>query len=155
MKIYNKYLKLDKINDEHVKQYNYNTRSVSYILSKKAIYRIYDNRDLHEIIINDDKIEEIEDYVNDQTHLIDYTIIKKRNTFVSNIPVDHIKRDIIMNYYSLRKNSPIVLVIEKENDNIVDFYFMLRDTYAAYSDADIYNPFILEDIKQFYSLIKL
>ena len=155
MKIYNKYLKLDKINDEHVKQYNYNTRNVSYILSKKGIYRIYDNRDLHEIIINDDKIEEIEDYVNDQTHLIDYTIIKKRNTFVSNIPVDHIKRDIIMNYYSLRKNSPIVLVIEKENNIIVDFYFMLRDTYAAYSDADIYNPFILEDIKQFYSLIKL
>jgi hypothetical protein len=46
-------------------------------------------------------------------------------------------------------------VIEELEDNIYDVYFMLRDTYAAYSDADIHNPFILEDIKKFNNLIKL
>ena len=158
MKIYNKNLKLNKINISDLQEFKYNTRNVSYIYTKKAVYRIYDNNDLHEISIQDGKINNIDNYVNSDTYMIDHTIIKKSNKFVSNIPFDHIKHDIIINYYTLRTRSPIIFVIEIMNNNtnnIYDAYFMLRDTYAAYSDADIYNPFVLEDIGEFCNLIKL
>tara|TARA_B100000035_G_C20873207_1_gene497176 strand:- start:79 stop:546 length:468 start_codon:yes stop_codon:yes gene_type:complete len=155
MKIYNKNLKLDNVKLNEIYDYKYKTRNVSYIYSKKGIYRIYDNNDLHEIYINDGLIDTIDNYVNNESYLIDHTIIKKSNNFVSNIPIDHIKRDIVMNYYTLRNKSPIVLVVEEINNNISDVYFMLRDTYAAYSDADIHNPFVLEDIQQFCKLIKV
>ena len=155
MKIYNKNLKINNIKLNEIYDYKYKSRKVSYIYSKKGIYRIYDNNDLHEIYINDGLIDTIDNYVNNESYLIDHTIIKKSNNFVSNIPIDHIKRDIVMNYYTLRNKSPIVLVIEEINNNICDVYFMLRDTYAAYSDADIHNPFVLDDIQQFCKLIKV
>ena len=57
--------------------------------------------------------------------------------------------------YSLRTKSPIMLVVEQNLDNSVyDVYFMLRETYAAYSNADIHNPFIKEDIGNFSDLMK-
>lgn len=155
MKIYNKNLKINNIKLNEIYDYKYKSRKVSYIYSKKGVYRIYDNNDLHEIYINDGLIDTIDNYVNNESYLIDHTIIKKSNNFVSNIPIDHIKRDIVMNYYTLRNKSPIVLVIEEINNNICDVYFMLRDTYAAYSDADIHNPFVLDDIQQFCKLIKV
>jgi hypothetical protein len=155
MKIYNKNLKINNIKLNEIYDYKYKSRKVSYIYSKKGVYRIYDNNDLHEIYINDGLIDTIDNYVNNESYLIDHTIIKKSTNFVSNIPIDHIKRDIVMNYYTLRNKSPIVLVIEEINNNICDVYFMLRDTYAAYSDADIHNPFVLDDIQQFCKLIKV
>lgn len=155
MKIYNKNLKLQFLDKTKLKDYLYNSRNISYIYSKKGVYRIYDNKDLHEINIIDGKIDNLENYVDGENYLIDYTIIKKNKKFVSNLPLNHIKKDLLVNYYSLRDKSPIIFVIEEIDNNIYDVYFMLRDTYAAYSDADIHNPFILEDIKKFNNLIKL
>tara|TARA_B100000035_G_C21028874_1_gene567444 strand:+ start:2000 stop:2473 length:474 start_codon:yes stop_codon:yes gene_type:complete len=157
MKIYNKNLNLKNLNVDFLQEYKYKTRNVSYIYTKKGIYRIYDNNDLHEINIQDGKIDYIDNYVNKDSYIIDHTIIKKLKKFVSNIPYDHVKHDLTINYYTLRQGSPILFVVEFINDtnNIYDAYFMLRDTYAAYSDADIYNPFVLEDIGEFCNIIKL
>ena len=45
------------------------------------------------------------------------------------------------------------MVCTYENDIIVDFYFMLFKTYAAYSMADLNNFSIKEDIQEFLKLI--
>ena len=155
MKLYDKNLVIHNINLKSLAEYSTKTRDISYIYSDEGIFRIYDKNDLHSIVINDGKLDVLENYVNNHTFVIDHTIIKKQKPFVSHIPTNHVKMDYNINYYTLREKSPIMLVIEKNYDNkICDVYFMLHSTYAAYSDADIHNPFIKDDIKTFYDLLQ-
>jgi hypothetical protein len=156
MKLYNKNLVVHNIDIDKIKEYLIKTRNISYIFSNEGMFRIYDNKDLHKIDIQDGSLEILNNYVNGQNYVIDHTIIKKiPSKNVSHIPIHHVKNDYKVTYYSLRTKSPIMLVIEQHTDNsIYDVYFMLRETYAAYSNADIYNPFIIEDIGNFCNLIK-
>lgn len=155
MKLYNTQLDIAKINTKRLAEYLSDSRNVSYIYSDECVLRIYDNRDLHSIVIQDGALDILENYVNNQTFVIDHTIIKKQKQFISHIPNNHVKKDYKVKYYLLREKSPITMVMEVDyQDRIYDVYFMLRDTYAAYSDADIHNPFIKEDIEMFCDIIK-
>ena len=155
MKLYNKNLVVQYINIEKIKEYIIKTRYITYIITNEGMFRIYDNNDLHKINIQDGKLECLDNYINKHNYVIDHTIIKKEKNIVSHIPNQHIKNDYKVSYYSLRSKSPVMLVIEQNLDNsIYDVYFMLRETYAAYSNADIHNPFIIEDIGIFCNLIK-
>jgi len=155
MKLYNKNLVIRHINIDKLREFIIKTRYISYLLSSEGMFRIYDNKDLHKINIHDGKLEYLDNYVNQHNYVIDHTIIKKEKKNISHIPNQHIKNDYKVSYYSLRTKSPIMLVVEQNLDNSVyDVYFMLCETYAAYSNADIHNPFIKEDIEKFSNLMK-
>ena len=155
MKLYNKNLVIQHVNIDKLKEFFVKTRFISYILSNEGMFRINDNKDLNKINIQDGKLEYLDNYINHHDYVIDHTIIKKVTKTISHIPLQHIKNDYKVSYYSLRSKSPIMLVIEQNLDNsIYDVYFMLRETYAAYSNADVHNPFIIEDIGSFCDLMK-
>ena len=71
-----------------------------------------------------------------------------------NVPNDVLVINKLVKTYRLRDKSPLNMIIEINtgNNKIYDLYFQLNETYAAYSEADIQNEFIKNDL---ISLIKL
>jgi hypothetical protein len=101
-------------------------------------------------MIHDGDIYKFENYINNLSIILDKSIVKKIDKDPSHISNNHDTIDYIQYYYSFQQKSPLYLVVELYQDKqLKDLYFRFEDTYAAYSDADINNPFIKEDIERF------
>jgi len=135
---------------------NYKTKSTHYceLYSKDGIFRIENGHNLKKINFKDGEIKHIQNYLDELPIYIDATLIIKDKYEVSHIPNDFIERKYYVTYYTLRKDSPLIFVVEtEENNDIKDYYFMLYGIYAAYSNADIYNESIKNDIREFLKLV--
>jgi hypothetical protein len=123
---------------------------VKDIYSDSGIFRIENKNNLNQIMIHDGDIYKFENYINNLSIILDKSIVKKIDKDPSHISNNHDTIDYFQYYYSFQQKSPLYLVIEMYKDKqLKDLYFRFEDTYAAYSDADINNPFIKEDIERF------
>ena len=152
MKIYihNNLNNINLNNLKNLEKYISKSVDVKDIYSDSGIFRIENKNNLNQIMIYDGDIYKFENYINNLSIILDKSIVKKIDKDPSHISNNHETIDYIQNFYSFQKKSPLYLVVELfKNKKLKDLYFRFEDTYAAYSDADINNPFIKEDIKRF------
>jgi len=156
MKIYIDKFNYKMINLDKIKPYYINKTKFQEIYSPEGIFRIENNNYLNKLDIIDNDINLIENYINNISIIIDYSIIKKNRNIVSHLPFKHIMIDTFIHTYILRPNSPLILNIEFDNnDNIKNLYFCMGAKFKAYSFADIENFSIKEDFETFINLLKL
>tara|TARA_Y100000992_G_scaffold202117_1_gene137849 strand:+ start:4608 stop:5084 length:477 start_codon:yes stop_codon:yes gene_type:complete len=157
MRIYIENTKINYNNIDQLKKYNVNKYSISEIYSDSGIFIIKNNKNCKQISINDGILFQIIDYTslrgNSYNVIIDKTIIKKSIQPISQIPYDHFVKKINFHEFKENINSPVSFIIEEYNNTIDNFYFMLTDKHAAYSEADIINPFTKESIEFFLKKI--
>jgi hypothetical protein len=146
--------KMSKLN--LISKHKRESYKVTYIYTPEGVYRVDRGHNLRKIDFIDGKIDNIPNYIDKTSITIDHGIIKKRNNNVSHIPFDHFSRKITINHYSLQENSPVNLIVELDDNNeIIEVYFILNSKkYASYSDADIQNPLIKEDVSELFNLLK-
>ena len=152
MKIYihNTLNNINLNNLKNLEKYISKIVNIKDIYSESGLFRIENNNNLNQIMINDGDIYKFENYINNMSIILDKSIVKKIDRNPSHISNNHDTVDYIQHYYSFQKKSPLYLVIELFKDKkLKDLYFRFEDTYAAYSDADINNPFIKEDMQRF------
>lgn len=152
MRIYLEHFNYQNINFNNLNKCNKEERNQIEIYSDEGIYLIENDR-LYKLKLMDGNIERSENYINNINLLIDKTIIKKQQNIVSHVSMNNIKRELKLYYYKLREKSPLRLVLTYENGLLVDMYFMLFETYAAYSAADMDNFSIKEDMNSFLNLL--
>lgn len=156
MKIYIQDFKLNDVNisNKYLQDFCVNVKLYDDMYSNYGIYRIENAKTLRKLEILDGEIIYMENFVNKYNIILDKTIIKKSNDEVLNIPNDVIIKNKIVKSYRLRDKSPLIMIIEinVETNTVYDLYFQLNETYAAYSEADMENEFIKNDL---ISLIKL
>lgn len=140
------------------------TMRVCDLYTDESIFRMENGKRFHRIEIHDGSIETYTDYIDGKTILIDKSIVKTQMDQAYHIPIAHTKLQYTQYYYRLREKSPIYLVIEIMNDSVShslssdnnelkDVFVRFEDNYAAYSDADVENPFTKETINSFLSLV--
>ena len=124
----------------------------NYLYSDSTII-VLERNNFYNLEIKDGEILTYPNYIDNINLTIDTSIIKKKKDYVSHIPNSHIiiKKNIY--YYKLRENSPLTFIIEKTENNIIDFYFILEGYHAAYSNADLNNVTITEDFNDFFNII--
>ena len=156
MKIYIQDLKLDNLNitNKFLQNFCINTKLYDDMYSSYGMYRIENARTLRKLDIIDGEVIYIKNFVEKYNIILDKTIIKKIQEEVYNIPNDVKIVNKIVKSYRLRDKSPLLMIIEinSESNNVHDLYFQLNESYAAYSEADMENEFIKNDL---ISLIKL
>lgn len=152
MKIYihNTLNNINLNNLKNLEKYISKTVNIKDIYSESGIFRIENNNNLNQIMIYDGDVYKFENYINNMPIILDKSIVKKIDKNPQHISNNHDTIDYVQQYYSFEKKSPLYLVIELFQDKkLKDLYFRFEDTYAAYSDADINNPFIKEDMQRF------
>ena len=141
---------------QKIKPYKRDSYKQTYIYSPSGVYRVDNNHNLRKINFIDGNIESIKNYMQNIDITIDHSIIKKQPHIVSHIPHNNFTRNVQLTHYSVQPNSPLNLILENdEQGNISEMYFILNSKkYANYSNADIENPLIKEDIQFLFNLLK-
>ena len=158
MKLYINYpIRYNNFNDlsflDDIIEYNQSKETNVYFYSDNGIYEMKNNNLFKLQICDKDDLQnnssnKVENYIDEYPLYIDHTTIKTMREESYCLPVNHIKKIIQKNVYSLAKNSMVRFVVEidVETDTIKDHYFITRD------DPNI--EWIKEDINTFLSLIK-
>ena len=123
-----------KINFKKIKAYNTHTTTQKNILSDEGIF-ILSNDNLKKLVFIDENYSIVTIHNNQLICDNSKTIYKK----IIKLPFHYNEEDVVINKYSLRKNSPLTLHIETINDTIKDVYFTTSET-------DLTNFSIKEDI---------
>lgn len=152
MRIYLENFNYQNINFNNLKKYNNELKEIIEIYTDNGLFLI-DNKRIFSLKYKDGLIEKCNNYINNINLILDKTIIKKNMNMVSHVPINNIQRKLKLYFFRLREKSPLKLVLTYENDIIVDMYFMLFETYAAYSIADLNNFSIKEDIVEFLNYL--
>tara|TARA_Y100000992_G_scaffold292133_1_gene249327 strand:- start:3869 stop:4327 length:459 start_codon:yes stop_codon:yes gene_type:complete len=152
MRIYLENFNYQNINFNNLKKYNNELKEIIEIYTDNGLFLIENNR-IFSLKYKDGLIEKCNNYINNINLILDKTIIKKNMNMVSHVPINNIQRNLKLYFYKLRDKSPLKLVLTYENNIIVDMYFMLFETYAAYSIADLNNFSIKEDIVEFLNYL--
>ena len=152
MRIYLENFNYQNINFNNLKKYKNELKEIIEIYSDNGLFLIENNR-IFSLKYKDGLIEKCNNYLNNINLILDKTIIKKNMNMVSHVPINNIQRKLKLYFYKLRDKSPLKLVLTYENNIIVDMYFMLFETYAAYSIADLNNFSIKEDIVEFLNYL--
>lgn len=137
------------------KTVNASKTDVVEVYCKNGVFFIENNRIYRINYIDGDK-NIIKNYIDDLELTIDKTIVKKDMKTISCMSNHHVKIHKHIYRFRLRDNSPLFCVVEHDidSDRIYDVYFQLYEKYAAYSNADMDNRFIKEDMSAFIDLIK-
>jgi len=126
-----------KINFSNFKKFHKQTVKKKIIYSNHGIYCL-ENNIFYKIHFYDDKFK----YFN----ILDYKLIcdysRERYTKTHIRPFEYCEKDISIDKYKLRENSTIELCIKKENNKIIDVYFLSKEN-------DEINYSFQEDIIQF------
>lgn len=128
---------------EYLEQEEYST----FLYGNTGVYWINKNKFI-KVQVVDKPVFRVENYINDTPLLIDDSYVKKEREETICLPINHVKKTIKKQIYSLSKFSLIKLVFEIDVDvgRIKDFYFITNESYT--------NEFIKDDISTFLSLIK-
>jgi hypothetical protein len=124
----------------------------SYLYSDNSII-VIERNNFYILEINDGEVLSYPNYIDNINLTIDTTILKKKKEYVSHIPSSHIIVNKNIYHYKLREKSPLTFIVEKAEEKIIDFYFILEGYHAAYSNADLNNVTINEDFKDFFDII--
>jgi len=144
MKIHTKIIKKKHSNLERLDTYFYKSKEVTYLYSHEGIF-IIDGNTIGKCSIIDHPITEKPNYFQDETLLVDPSVIKIDYTN-QQIPYSHeIIKKREMNY-RLRENAMITFRIELVDNEIFDYYFITKENIDNYS--------IKTDIDTFLSLLK-
>lgn len=124
MKIYIPTIKLNNINPSLLEKFLFKKINEVYIYSEEGIIQIQGDKLFKLNIIDEQICKEIK--------LDKFDIITDNSKFVIDceclqVYPYHIEEIIHKYIYKLRKDSIIDLIIEKNNDTIIDFYFYLKD----------------------------
>lgn len=131
----------NKINHKELNKYKIKTYVKKIIYSNEGIYNLQEDS-FYKLQITDDVSEKI--ILCNTQLLCDFSkkVYKKTNKR----PFYYNEREITVDKYILRKNSPLMFCIEYYKNNINEIYFVSKD-------ADIKNFSIQEDIKEFLKYI--
>lgn len=142
------------INNKYLQDFCVLTKLYDDMYSDYGIFRIENARTLRKLNIIDGEIIHMENFIKKMSIILDKTIIKKSQEDVMYVPNDVYIVNKIVKSYQLRTKSPLKMIIETnaKTNEIYDLYFQLNESYAAYSEADMDNEFIKNDL---ISLIKL
>jgi len=130
------------------------------IYSNEGIYVISIYNNIEQLYIQDKEIITIENYYNNNTLLIDNSIILKGD--VHQIPVEHILQSIARYIICTSEKSPIKLVIEYNNDmdyikdnklNNIDIAIPNNFYFETKNEIDLNNECIKKEIIVFLSLL--
>jgi hypothetical protein len=130
------------------------------IYSNEGIYVISIYNNIEQLYIQDKEIITIENYYNNNTLLIDNSIILKGD--VHQIPVEHILQSITRYIICTSEKSPIKLVIEYNNDmdyikdnklNNIDIAIPNNFYFETKNEIDLNNECIKKEIIVFLSLL--
>ena len=149
MRIYIHENNVSNIQYNNISKYLINNDNITEIYSENGIFVITNGKKIKEITIKDGNIYNISNYLPDYNAIIDTSMIFKSKEPVSHIPHEHYYKNINRLEYKEDIKSPVSFIIEICNNKIENAYFMLTDKHAAYSDADIMNPFTKESIQFF------
>lgn len=156
MKIYidNFDFKEININNKYLQDFCVLTKLYDDMYSNYGMYRIENAKILRKLNIIDGEIIHMKNFIKNMNIILDKTIIKKDQEEVMYIPNDVYIVNKIVKSYRLRDKSPLIMILEinTKTNEIYDLYFQLNESYAAYSEADMNNEFIKNDL---ISLIKL
>ena len=124
MKIYIPSIKLNTINPALLEKYLFKKQNEVYIFSEEGIIQIQGEKLF--------KVNVIDEQICKEIKLDKFDIITDNSKFVIEcecvqVYPYHIEEIIHKYIYKLRKDTIIDLIIEKKNDNIIDFYFYLKD----------------------------
>lgn len=154
MRIYIDNLNLKKIDIESFKKYLLYKDNHIEIYSEEGIFVIKNKINCKKISIVDGDILNIKNYIQNYHVTVDKSLIYKTKNTVSHIPYNHFSKEIYKYEYKEHSKSIVSFNIETDNmNNIENAYFMLYDTHAGYSDADLINPFTKESINFFLTII--
>lgn len=128
---------------EHLESEEYST----FIYGNTGVYWINKDKFI-KVQVVDKPVTKIEKYIDNITLYIDDSYVKKEKDNSLCLPIDHVKKTIKKQTYSLSNFSLVKLVFEIDVDvgKIKDFYFITNENYT--------NEFIKDDIRTFLSLIK-
>lgn len=156
MKIYIDNFDLKEINknNKYLQDFCVLTKLYDDMYSNYGMYRVENARILRKLNIIDGEIIHMKNFIKNMNIILDKTIIKKDKEDVMYIPNDVYIVNKIVKSYRLRDKSPLIMILEinTKTNEIYDLYFQLNESYAAYSEADMNNEFIKNDL---ISLIKL
>jgi hypothetical protein len=156
MKIYidNFDLKEVNINNKYLQDFCVLTKLYDDMYSNYGMYRIENAKILRKLNIIDGELIHMKNFIKNMNIFLDKTIIKKDQEQVMYVPNDVYIVNKIVKSYRLRDKSPLIMILEinTQTNEIYDLYFQLNESYAAYSEADMNNEFIKNDL---ISLIKL
>lgn len=155
MRIYIDNMNIQNIDINKLSKYLQQKDKIKEIYSDEGFYRVKNENYCKEITIEDGEIMHINNYINNMKIIVDKSFIYTSKDVVSHIPYNHITHDIQKYTYRELPDSPMCFVVETSIENdIENAYFMLTNKHAAYSDADILNPFTKESIMFFHNLIQ-
>jgi len=156
MKIYIDNFDLKEINknNKYLQDFCVLTKIYDDMYSNYGMYRVENARILRKLNIIDGEIIHMKNFIKNMNIILDKTIIKKAQEEVMFVPNDVYIVNKLVKSYRLRDKSPLIMILEinTQNNEIYDLYFQLNESYAAYSEADMNNEFIKNDL---ISLIKL
>ena len=142
MKLYLEEFALPSVNDKNLYKEIENNK---IILSSDGEYRIINNN-LYKYYIGKNKKDKT--FPN---YLEKYTLLASGGEFIrrkrsSQIPYEHIIKDIQLHKYKLHPKSQTIFIIEKCDNKIIDFYFE--------SPHEARDPSLKEDITSLLSYLK-
>lgn len=149
MRIYILENNISKIKCNNISKYLINNDNITEIYSDNGIFVITNGKKIKEITIKDGTIHNIPNYLPNYNAIVDTSMIFKSKEPVSQIPHEHYYKNINRLEYKEDVKSPVSFIVETCNNEVENVYFMLTDKHAAYSDADIINPFTKESIQFF------
>ena len=149
MRIYIHENNISNIQYNNISKYLINNDNITEIYSENGFFVITNGKKIKEITIKDGAIYNISNYIPNYNAIIDTSMIFKSKEPVSYIPHEHYYKNINRLEYKEDIKSPVSFIVEICNSQIENAYFMLTDKHAAYSDADIINPFTKESIQFF------
>lgn len=154
MRIYIDNINMNKINTSKITKYLLKKDKLKEIYSDEGFFRVKNEYLCKQITVDDGEIIPINNYIDDMNIIIDKSFIYTSKEVVSHIPYNHIALDVYKYEYKESPESPVSFLIETDlENNIQNSYYMLTNKHAAYSDADIINPFTKESILFFHKLI--
>lgn len=153
MRIYIEQLDLQNIKYKNILKYMIHNDNITEIYSDSGIFIFKNGKKCKKINIKDNDYFVIHNYINQYNAIIDTSMIFKSKDVISHIPYNHTYKNINRIEYKEAQESPVSFVLEIYNDNIENAYFMLTNKHAAYSEADINNPFTKESIDFFLTNI--
>lgn len=147
-------LKAINKNNNYLQDFCVLTKLYDDMYSDYGMYRVENARILRKLNVIDGEIIHMKNFIKKMNIILDKTIIRKAQEEVMYVPNDVYIINKLVKSYRLRDKSPLIMIVEinTQNNEIYDLYFQLNESYAAYSEADMNNEFIKNDL---ISLIKL
>lgn len=150
MKLYLSNVSFDSISTEAIKKYLIEQNTIIEMYSNNGIYTSKNGNGFKKLTFEDGKANILHHYLPDNHLHVDESYVYKSKELASRLPIPHKLQHIQQYHYKIAEKSPVVMVIETQDEKVCNLYFMMMNKHAKYSLPDINNPFTKETIAQLY-----